>query len=61
MLLEWLKLEEKISCPAIRRKQQIWPGLCTLVNGFQQSLQSFQSQYCKFDHLFIYTLMLSMY
>lgn len=42
LLFEWVRFEGGVFVSAaMKGKQQIWPGLCTLVNNLQQPLASF--------------------
>ncbi|XP_050717150.1 nonsense-mediated mRNA decay factor SMG7-like isoform X3 [Eriocheir sinensis] len=44
LLFEWVKCEQgMLRSDAMKKKQQIWPGLCTLVNNLQQLLKSFSA------------------
>ncbi|ROT80672.1 putative protein SMG7-like [Penaeus vannamei] len=44
LLFEWVRCEGGVfMSEAMKGKQQIWPGLCTLVNNLQQPLASFSA------------------
>lgn len=44
LLFEWVRCERgMLMSEAMKSKQQIWPGLCTLVNNLQQPLGSFSA------------------
>ncbi|KAK3886902.1 hypothetical protein Pcinc_008970 [Petrolisthes cinctipes] len=44
LLFEWVRCENSmLMSEAMKKKQQIWPGLCTLVNNLQQHLGSFNA------------------
>ncbi|KAK8388592.1 hypothetical protein O3P69_020530 [Scylla paramamosain] len=45
LLFEWVRCEQgMLRSEAMKKKQQIWPGLCTLVNNLQQPMGSFNAE-----------------
>lgn len=63
LLFEWVRCENSmLMSEAMKKKQQIWPGLCTLVNNLQQHLGSFNADKCKYrcSQVLLYFVCLSL-